>query len=56
MPLLRLSAALTLLVFALVSLSWWRLQQCPSRHDPDFHVPRWVPIAAALGSTALIAA
>jgi amino acid transporter len=54
--LLRLSTTLTLLVFALVSLSLWRLQQCVPRHDLDFHVPRWVPIAAVLGSTGLIAA
>jgi amino acid transporter len=54
--LLRLSTTLTLLVFALVSLSLGRLQQSAPRHDLDFHVPRWVPIAAALGSTALIAA
>jgi APA family basic amino acid/polyamine antiporter len=54
--LLRLSTTLTLLVFTLVSLSLWRLQLCAPRHDLDFHVPRWVPIAAALGSTALIAA
>jgi amino acid transporter len=54
--LLRLSTTLTLLVFALVSLSLWRLQRRAPRHDLDFHVPRWVPIAAALGSTALIAA
>jgi amino acid transporter len=54
--LLRLSTTLTLLVFTLVSLSLWRLQQCAPRQDLDFRVPRWVPIAAALGSTALIAA
>jgi hypothetical protein len=54
--LLRLSTAITLPVFALVSLSLWRIQQCTPHHDFDFHVPRWVPIAAALGSTALIAA
>lgn len=54
--LLRLSTTLTLLVFALVSLSLWRLQQRAPRQDLDFHVPRWVPIAAALGSTGLIAA
>lgn len=54
--LLRLSTTLTLLVFALVSLSLWRLQQRAPRHDLDFQVPRWVPIAAALGSIALIAA
>jgi amino acid transporter len=54
--LLRLSTTLTLIVFALVSLSLWRLQQRVPRHDLDFHVPRWVPIAATLGSTALIAA
>jgi len=54
--LLRLSTTLTLIVFALVSLSLWRLQQRAPRQDLDFHVPRWVPIAAALGSTGLIAA
>lgn len=54
--LLRLSTTLTLLVFALVSLSLWRLQQSAPRRDLAFHVPRWVPIAAALGSLALIAA
>jgi amino acid transporter len=54
--LLRLSTTLTLIVFALVSLSLWRLQRCGPRHDLAFHVPRWVPIAATLGSTALIAA
>jgi hypothetical protein len=54
--LLRLSTTLTLLVFALVSLSLWRLQQSAPRQDLDFYVPRWVPIAAALGSIGLIAA
>jgi amino acid transporter len=54
--LLRLSTTLTLLVFTLVSLSLWRLQQRAPRQDLAFHVPRWVPIAAALGSTGLIAA
>jgi APA family basic amino acid/polyamine antiporter len=54
--LLRLSTTLTLLVFALVSLSLWRLQQSTPRHDLAFHVPRWVPVAAALGSTGLIVA
>jgi basic amino acid/polyamine antiporter, APA family len=54
--LLRLSTALTLCVFTLVSLSLWRLQQRTPRHDLDFHVPRWVPVAAALGSTGLIVA
>ena len=34
--LLRLSTTLTLLVFALVSLSLWRLQQRAPRHDLDF--------------------
>jgi basic amino acid/polyamine antiporter, APA family len=54
--LLRLSTTLILLVFALVSLSLWRLQQRAPRHDLAFHVPRWVPVAAALGSTGLIVA
>jgi amino acid transporter len=54
--LLRLSTMLTLLVFTLASLSLWRLQQSAPRHDLDFQVPRWVPIAAALGSTGLIVA
>jgi amino acid transporter len=54
--LLRLSTTLTLLVFALVSLSLWRLQQRAPCHDLAFHVPRWVPVAAALGSIGLIAA
>jgi amino acid transporter len=54
--LLRLSTTLTLRVFALVSLALWRLQQSALRHNLAFHVPRWVPIAAALGSIGLIAA
>ena len=54
--LLRLSTTLTLLVFALVSLSLWRLQQRAPRHDLTFRVPRWVPVAAVLGSTGLIVA
>jgi basic amino acid/polyamine antiporter, APA family len=54
--LLRLSTTLTLLVFALVSPSLWRLQQSAPRQDLDFSVPRWVPIAAAHGSLGLIAA
>lgn len=54
--LLRLSTTLTLLVFVLVSLSLCRLQQRVPRHDLAFHVPRWVPVAAALGSGGLIAA
>jgi amino acid transporter len=54
--LLRLSTTLTLLVFALVSLSLWRLQQSAPRHDLAFQVPHWVPVAAALGSAGLIVA
>jgi amino acid transporter len=54
--LLRLSTTLMLLVFTLVSLSLWWLQQRAARQDLAFHVPRWVPFAAALGSTGLIAA
>ena len=54
--LLRLSTTLTLVVFVLVSLSLWRLQQRAPRSDLAFHVPRWVPIAATLGNTGLIAA
>jgi amino acid transporter len=54
--LLRLSTALTLFVFVLVSLSLWRLQQRAPHPDLVFHVPRWVPIAATLGNTGLIAA
>jgi amino acid transporter len=38
--LLRLSTTLTLLVFALVSLSLWRLQQSALRQDLAFQVPR----------------
>lgn len=53
--LLRLSTTLTLLLFTLVSLSLWRLQQCAPRQDLAFHVPRWVPVAAALGSSGLLA-
>jgi amino acid transporter len=54
--LLRLSTTLTLLVFTLVSVSLWRLQGKAPRQDLDFQVPRWVPVAAALGNTGLIAA
>jgi amino acid transporter len=54
--LLRVSTTLTLLIFTLVSLSLWRLQQRQPRQAPDFRVPQWVPIAAALGNIALIAA
>jgi amino acid transporter len=54
--LLRLSTTLTLLVFVLVSLSLWRLQQRAPHPDLAFHVPRWVPIVATLGNTGLIAA
>jgi amino acid transporter len=54
--LLRLSTTLTLLVFVLVSLSLWRLQQRAPRPDLAFHVPRWVPVAATLGNISLIAA
>jgi basic amino acid/polyamine antiporter, APA family len=54
--LLRLSTTLTLVVFALVSLALWRLQQRAPCHDLAFHVPRWVPLAAALGNTGLMVA
>lgn len=54
--LLRLSTTLTLCVFVLVSLSLWRLQQRAPRQDLDFHVPRWVPMLATLGSSSLVAA
>lgn len=54
--LLRLATTLTLLVFMLVSLSLWRLQQHAPRPGLAFQVPRWVPVVAVLGSAGFLAA
>ncbi len=52
--LLQLSTTLTLLLFALVSLSVWVLHQRPVLASPSFRVAFWVPPLAVLGNIGLI--
>jgi len=52
--LLYLSTTLTLIIFALVGLSLWRLKLIAPIHDLSFKIPLWVPVIAAFGNVCLI--
>lgn len=52
--LLRLSTTLTLLIFALVGLSLWRLKFIKPVQDLSFRIPLWIPVIATFGNIGLI--
>lgn len=54
--LVRATSATTLVVFAIVNLSLWRLQQRDPRRDLTVRLPRWLPPLGAAASVALVAA
>ncbi len=54
--LVAMTSALTLAVFALVSVGLWRVQIREPRSDLAIRAPRWVPPLAALSCLALMAA
>jgi len=54
--LLALANALTLGVFAAVDIALWRIQGRQPVGEGIFVVPRWVPLAGAVLSIAMIAA
>lgn len=54
--LLRLSTTLTLVIFALVSLSLFRIKSVSCAQDPAFMAPLWIPILSVCGNLLLILA
>ena len=54
--LLALANALTLGIFAAVDIALWRIQGRKPAGEGIFTVPRWVPLAGAALSLAMIAA
>ncbi|MBM3542319.1 MAG: amino acid permease, partial [Alphaproteobacteria bacterium] len=55
-PLVAMTSALTLGVFALVNAGLWVVQRREPRPDLALKAPRWVPLAGAVSCVALIAA
>lgn len=55
-PLVAITSALTLGVFALVNAGLWVVQRRDPRANLALKAPRWVPVAGAISCVALIAA
>jgi amino acid transporter len=51
----RGASLLLLMVFSLVNLALWRIKKCTDAAPAGFSVPRWIPAAGFVSSTAFLA-